>query len=556
MTSLSSDRSGADRATTPSTSNVLTPDDGPSDRRDVVIVGGGPAGLSAALALGRSRRSVVILDAGRPRNSVSPHMHGVLGFDGRPPADYLDAGRADIAEYGVEIITANAIDATRIDADTLAVTLDDGSTITARRILVASGLTDELPAVTGLAARWGNDVLHCPYCHGWEVRDQKLAVLSSGPMSVHQALLFRQWSPDITVFTHTGPALTFQDELTFSARGIATVDGAVAEVMIEEDRIVALRMASGEVHPADAIVVGPRMVAHSAVLESFGLAPVAGPLGPDVGMAYEAAPTGRTSVPGVWAIGNCVDPTGTVPAVVAAGYTSGAVINADLIEEENAAAIAAIGTDSGHRVFDEAFWDRRYNSAGQIWSGNPNPHLVADLSGVEPGRALDVGAGEGADAIWLAKRGWEVTALDISSVALDRGRAQAQHVGAEVAGRITWTRTDVLESPFPTGPFDLVTAQFMHFVEEQRTALFRRCIDAVAPGGTLQIVGHHPSDMETSARHPHMPGFYYTAEEVAALLDDDWTIVAADARPRPVTDADGQHSTIHDTVLLATRTTS
>jgi len=229
------------------------------------------------------------------------------------------------------------------------------------------------------------------------------------------------------------------------------------------------------------------------------------------------------------------------------------MINADLIEEETAAAIARIGTTPDAPIFDEAFWDRRYGSADQIWSGRPNPQLVADLAELTPGRALDVGAGEGADAIWLAERGWAVTAVDISSVALERGRRQAETLGAELADRIDWVRSDVLESDLPAGPFDLVTLQFMHFGLDSRTGLFRRCIDAVAPGGTLQIVAHHPFDMDSAIGRPKMPDFFYTADEVAALLDDAWTVEACDARPRTMTAPSGDDVTVRDAVLLATR---
>ncbi len=202
---------------------------------------------------------------------------------------------------------------------------------------------------------------------------------------------------------------------------------------------------------------------------------------------------------------------------------------------------------------NEEFWDNRYRSADQVWSGRPNVYLVSDLGEVPPGRALDVGAGEGADAIWLAERGWMVTAADVSSVALERGRQQAEARGDDIAGRITWMHLDVLTDPLPDGPFDLISVQFMHLPPEDRTPLFRRCIDAVAPGGWLQIVAHHPSDLDTSVRRPRAPELFYAADEIAELLDDDWTVVAADARPRSATDPEGATVTVHDTVLVATR---
>jgi SAM-dependent methyltransferase len=197
--------------------------------------------------------------------------------------------------------------------------------------------------------------------------------------------------------------------------------------------------------------------------------------------------------------------------------------------------------------------DERHRSAPQLWSGNPNPHLVSEVSGIAPGRALDVGAGEGADALWLAEQGWTVTATDFSAVALGRGRAEADKRGPDIGARITWVHGDVVADPLPSGPFDLVSVQFMHFPPEQRTPLFRRCIDAVVPGGTLLIVAHHPSDMDSGVRRPRLPEFFYTADELAALLDDRWTVLATDARPRTVDDPNGVPTTIHDTVLVARR---
>jgi 2-polyprenyl-3-methyl-5-hydroxy-6-metoxy-1,4-benzoquinol methylase len=204
-------------------------------------------------------------------------------------------------------------------------------------------------------------------------------------------------------------------------------------------------------------------------------------------------------------------------------------------------------------VMDQTFWDERYRSAPQIWSGRPNPHLVSDTGALTPGRALDVGAGEGADAIWLATHGWKVTAVDISAVALERGRAQAETLGADVQDNITWTQADVLVADLPDAAFDLVTVQFVHFASTDRTTFFRRCIAAVAPGGTLMIAAHHPSDMNTTLPRPRVPDLYYSADELAELLDDHWTITAQDARPRLGHDGKGNKVTMHDTVLVAHR---
>jgi thioredoxin reductase len=166
--------------------------DGIVDSCDVVVVGGGAAGLSGALMLARARRSVVVLDAGAPRNAPAEGVHGLLARDGLPPAELLEHGRAEVRGYGGRVVAGEVAAVTRDPVGGFEVALVDGRALHARRVLVATGLVDELPAVPGLRDRWGRDVVHCPYCHGWEVRDQAIGVLATGPMSVHQALLFRQ----------------------------------------------------------------------------------------------------------------------------------------------------------------------------------------------------------------------------------------------------------------------------------------------------------------------------------------------------------------------------
>lgn len=204
-------------------------------------------------------------------------------------------------------------------------------------------------------------------------------------------------------------------------------------------------------------------------------------------------------------------------------------------------------------IRDEAFWDERYRSASKVWSGKPNPQLVARVASLAPGSALDVGAGEGADAAWLAGRGWKVTALDISSVALERGRAHAAELGAEIAGRITWLHADVTGWEPPARAFDLVSIHFLHLPSAERTPLYLRLAGAVAPGGVLLVVGHHPSDLQTTVKRPPDPDLLFTAEELAAELPDGWDVLAREASPRTATDPDGETVTVHDAVLFARR---
>jgi len=207
--------------------------------------------------------------------------------------------------------------------------------------------------------------------------------------------------------------------------------------------------------------------------------------------------------------------------------------------------------------FDESFWDERYRQHGEhasVWSGEPNAQLVAEVADLPPGSALDVGAGEGADAAWLARRGWRVTAVDISSVALARAAAALEDE-PETAARITWQHQDLTASPPPAGTFDLVSAQFLQLPAPQRDGVYSRLAASVAPGGTLLIVGHHPSDLDTSVRRPSTPGLLFTAEEIAASLDPhEWEIVTCTSRPRTTSDSEGTPVTVQDAVLRARRT--
>lgn len=201
--------------------------------------------------------------------------------------------------------------------------------------------------------------------------------------------------------------------------------------------------------------------------------------------------------------------------------------------------------------FTARFWDERYGSAARIWSGNPNSQLVEEVGGLEPGTALDAGCGEGADTHWLARRGWRVTAMDVSAVALQRGAAHAEEA---IADRITWQQVDLLGWEPDDRRYDLVNAHYMHFPRALREPLFARLAGSVAPGGTLLLVGHHPSDMHTTMHRPPEPDLFFTAEEVAGSLDPDrWEVLAADARPRRVEDPEGREITIRDAVLRARR---
>lgn len=203
-------------------------------------------------------------------------------------------------------------------------------------------------------------------------------------------------------------------------------------------------------------------------------------------------------------------------------------------------------------LYSQATWDARYSGTSKVWSGNPNPRLVEQVSGMAPGAALDVGAGEGADAVWLAGRGWQVTALDVSEVALGRVSAHAAEAG--LADRVTTRHHDLMSGTDLPGTYDLVSVQFWHPPATERAAHFTRIGAAVRPGGTLLVVGHHPADLEAGLRsgHGHAERIFTPEQIVALLPEDEWEIRVADAPTRAHLTDDGS-VTLTDSVVLAVR---
>ncbi|WP_306361252.1 NAD(P)/FAD-dependent oxidoreductase [Nocardia sp. CC227C] len=305
---------------------------------DVLVIGGGAAGLSAALLLARSRRRVAVVDAGAPRNAPAAHMHGFLSRDGMNPLDLLTAGRAEVAGYGGELVADRVIAAECIGtADRTAgftVRLASGRALRARRLLVASGLRDELPSLPGLRERWGRDVLHCPYCHGYEVADRPIGLLGaaeSGPAarSVHLALALPQWSRDLVFFPHTFE-LSDADRARITARGVRIVDGKVSGVTVADDALRAVELADGASVARSALFVVADMIPDNTVVDALDCELT------DSGFVRVDA-NGRTSVPGVFAAGNVVDPRSQVISAAGAAAAVAIAVNTDLTEEDCAA---------------------------------------------------------------------------------------------------------------------------------------------------------------------------------------------------------------------------
>ena len=512
---------------------------------DVAVVGGSAAGLAAALQIGRQRRSVIVVDSATPRNAPAVHMHGYLGREAVAPAELIADGREEVRSYGGEVLTTRAERVTR-DGERLRVDLVGGHVIVARRVLAATGLTDELPDIEGLAEHWGTDVIHCPFCHGYEVRDQRIAQIVTHPMGLHPAGLFRQLSAQHTLVLHGGVDVDESEVDLLREGGVTVVRGQVHRVVTADTgRVSGLELSDGQRVQADAIVIGPRFRARVEPFAALGLCTSAHPS--ELGDIVEVDANGMTAVPGLYAAGNLTDPTHQVSSAAAHGSRIGAMISIDLAREDllTAARPSANETD----------WDHRY-SGQPMWSGNPNGTLVREASTLSPGSALDVGAGEGGDAIWLAEQGWTVTASDISRRVLDGIEATAEQ--RDLAVHCLHADANALDA-FPRAAFDLVTAHYASIPRTPDQRGVHSMLDAVAAGGTMLVVGHdlepmrQPLDIEYESR-PFDADAFVRVDDVAAVLEasPEWEIVIHEKRPRPVGSASSSHH-VDDIVLRAHR---
>ncbi len=511
---------------------------------DVVVIGGGAAGLSAAQMLGRARRRTLVVDGGSPRNRFADHMHGILGLDGTPPADVLARGRDEVRRYGVDV-RSGAVAHVRDAKDALRVTLDDGTEVRARAVVVASGVQDDLPDVSGLRERWGRSILHCPYCHGWEVADRRLGVLVTSAAGTHQLELVRQWSDDVTAFIADVEPLDEALTERLAARGFRVVASAVTALSGDDGTLAAVRTADGTEHPVDALFVAPGPRLDLAFVAELDLARADLPGRP---LAVDAL--GATSHPRVWAAGNVAQPFANVPVSMGAGSMAGAAVNAALVAEDAERAVA-----DARRTARSAAWEARYADTERTWSGRVNATLADVVAPLAPGSALDVGCGEGGDAVWLAEHGWRVTATDVSATAVARATAAARERGLD-GERAVFVTADA-ELDLPDGPFDLVSASFLHSWDPDfpRIDILRAAAERVAPGGHLLVVSHAAPPSWVDELPEGAPRMAAPDVELALLAPDAavWTPVLVETRSRAASDPDGHPGTHTDDVLLLQR---
>lgn len=293
---------------------------------DAIIVGGSFAGLSAATYLGRGRRSVCVLDTGSPRNRFAHHSHGVFGLDGGEPAQMLATARAQVSAYPtVSLVQARAVSA-RKDPEGFSVTLDDGGSLRARRLVLAYGISDELPKIPGLAERWGHTVIHCPYCHGYEFSGRRLGVLMLSPMSVHQAQLIAEWGPT-TLYLNGVTELDPEALHELQRREVAIEPSRVKALHGEGTALSSLELEDGRTSPLEALYIGARTHLNSDLADQLGCALEDGPFGKLV----RTDEWKLTSVPGVFAAGDITRPAHSITWATSDGMTAGVAAHRSLV---------------------------------------------------------------------------------------------------------------------------------------------------------------------------------------------------------------------------------
>ncbi len=513
---------------------------------DVAVVGGSAAGLAGALQLARQSRAVIVIDAGEPRNAPAAHMHGYLGREGHAPSELTAIGKEEVRSYGVEVLEGRVREVTRIDGGSFRLDLVGGHSIVARRVLAATGLVDELPGIPGLAEHWGNGVIHCPFCHGYEVRDRSIVHIVTHPMGLHPAALWAHLAGHLTVVLHGEVEVDADEIAALRAGGVTVVAGHVERVTFGVDgEVGTIELAGLDPIVVDAVSVGPRFRVRAEAFAGLDLRPTAHPTG--AGDFLEADAIGETAVRGVYAAGNVKDPSQQVLHAAADGSRVGAMISFDLARED---------LEGDRRASaNQVDWEHRYGDE-PMWSGNPNGTFVRELTDFSPGRALDVGAGEGADAIWLSERGWKVTAADVSRRALDRLSTEARTRDLDIDCRIVDANA---VNAFESDSFDLVTAMYASIPRTADRRGVHNLVGAVAPGGTLLVVSHDLEPMRvpvdtTTGSQAFDPDAYVRVEDVIVELDRDthWTIEVHERRPRPKGAATDAHH-VQDVVLRARR---
>jgi thioredoxin reductase len=301
-------------------------------QHDAIVIGGSFAGLSAAIQIARARRPVCVIDAGRPRNRFAAASHGFFGQDGNDPRVMIASARSQVERYPtVRMITGEASAARAVNGG-FEVTLTGDKTLMAAKLLLAFGVSDVLPELPGLAERWGKSVLHCPYCHGFEYAGERLGVLYSTPMSVHQALLIADWGPT-TLYLNGSETPDEATQAKLAQRGVMIEPARINALRGENGGLSSLLLGDGRDAPIDALYVAPRTRLNSSIAEQLGCALDDSPLGPVIRTDEKK----QTTVPGVYAAGDIARAPHNASWAAADGVTAGVFLHQSLVFEPLAA---------------------------------------------------------------------------------------------------------------------------------------------------------------------------------------------------------------------------
>lgn len=498
---------------------------------EVVVVGAGFAGLAAAQVLGRAQRDVLLVGAGPTRNAEAEHAHNVLTRDRTPPSELLRLGMDEVRGLPTVAIREEHVEAVRQgEDDLLRVQMGGGKEVAAQVVLIATGARDALPDVPGLQELWGKRAHSCPFCDAEAYAGQRLLILADESQGAMKMTLLAGWTDDLT-----------------------RVDPADVDHLGLTDGDVVARLKDGSRITADGVFVGATPMPRVACVEEMPLAR----RGPYLAVDGE----GRTNHPGLWAAGDCAwkngeaNPGGQVVASMAAGARAATWIVFDRLGIKPP---APPPVDDPRPPVETAatsitdFWEQHYGQRDQIWSGQPNRRLVDEVADMRPGTALDLGCGEGADAIWLAEQGWNVVAVDVSPTALRRAAKAAAEQG--VAERIDWRPCD-LGSEFPEGQYDFVNAAYLLSpVALPRVEILKAAAEAVRSGGVLLILSHTGFPPGSNAPH-HDMRFPTPHEQLAelGLPEGEWSVEAAEDFECPTSDREGMPPTRIDNVLRLRR---
>jgi thioredoxin reductase len=297
---------------------------------DCAIVGGGAAGLSAALVLGRACRTTLVIDADEQSNRASPAIGGVLGHDQRPPADLYATGRRELSTYtSVEFLRAN-VRGGRSHGRGFTLDVGDGDTVRARRVLLATGMQYCPPDLPGLAELWGRSVFQCPFCHGWEMREKRLAALANGEDAVHDALMLRGWTDDVVLLTDGPSGLEPAHVRVLQSAGVTVDDRRIVELMSEQSELAAIAFADGTRMARDGLLVGAPLCQRSSLAEQLGAASTSGP----AGTVIRVDSLYRTTADNVFAAGDVCTKQPHLAGAIAAGSEAAMIIVQSLLADD------------------------------------------------------------------------------------------------------------------------------------------------------------------------------------------------------------------------------